>query len=285
MQQPQTSARPAPAKANLGQAGSQEELDDYNRLHAELDAAAKKNQIDDFANRYPDSGLLAYVYQEGVYLGRQLNRIDMMAEYGEKSLILWPGNYTLLTELASAYVQRNRVEQAGEKAKQAIDLVTTAVKPAHITEEQWAEEKKLLLASNYTTLGFMHLRRAQASSDPTVRTSEAEYSVNPFERALEYVPADDYALYGLGYAWVILNEYRAAESNLAKAVAVGGIIMASARRLLEEIYRSRHDQTLDGLDQVIAKAKADLGISGQSPSPQNGSPMPGRAHAAANLLD
>ena len=284
MHEPQTSARPAPAKANLGQAGSQEELDDYNRLHEELDPAAKKNQIDDFANRYPDSGLLAYVYQEGVYLGRQLNRIDMMAEYGEKSLKLWPNNYTLLTELASAYVQRNRVEQAGEKAKQAIDLVTTAVKPPHITEEQWVEEKKLLLASNYTTLGFMHLRRAQASSDPAVRTNEAEYSVNPFERALEYVPVDDYALYGLGYAWVILNEYRAAESNLAKAVAVGGIIMASARRLLEEIYRSRHDQTLDGLDQVIAKAKADLGISGQSPSPHNGPSIPGPADAPATLF-
>jgi len=256
----QQASRAGAASASLGQAGSQEELDDYNRLHAEMDPAEKRNQIDDFIKRYPESGLLAYVYQEGAYLGRQLNRIDMMEAYGEKSLQYWPGNYTLLTDLASACVQRNRVEVGGKMAKQAIDLVTTAVKPAHITEQHWAEEKRLLLAGNYATLGYMFLRRAQASADPTVRMSEAEYSVNPFERALEYSPIDDYALYGLGYAWVIMDEYRAAESNLAKAVAVGGIAMASARRLLEDIYRARHNQSLEGLNHVIAKAKADLGL-------------------------
>jgi len=81
--------------------------------------------------------LLAYVYQDGVYLGRQSNNIEMMADYGEKSLEAWPENYTLLTELASAYVQRGRVDLAEAKAKLALDLVEAAEKPTHMTDAHW----------------------------------------------------------------------------------------------------------------------------------------------------
>ena len=255
----QKAAEAVPAKPRLGQAGSQQELDAYNKMHNEIDPAEKKYLIDNFAASYPDSGLLAYVYQDGVYLGRQSNNTEMMAEYGEKSLDLWPENYTLLTELGSVYVQRDRVEQAEVKATRALELVAVAEKPAHMSEQQWAEGKKMLIASNYTTLGFVHLRRAQASQDDAVRRSEAENAIAPFDHALESNPTDDFSLYGLGFAYAILNDYPNAESNLAKAVAVNGIVMASARSLLEEIYKSQHHQSLVGLEQVIAKAKAEIG--------------------------
>jgi tetratricopeptide (TPR) repeat protein len=253
-------AGPAGAsRPRLGQAGSQQELDDYNRLHNEVDPAVKKTLIDEFVEKYPRSGLLAYVYQDGVYLGRQANNIEMMAEYGEKSLVLWPDNYTLLTELGSAYAQRNRVDLAEARASQALEMVAAADKPQHMTAQQWAEGRKMLMSSNYNTLGYVHVRRAQASQDEAVRRREAESAIAPFRRALEYVPIDDFTLYGLGYAYTILNDYPNAESNLAKAVAVNGIVMASAHRLLEEVYKSRHKQSLEGLDEVIARAKAELG--------------------------
>ena len=100
-QQLQKPAPTIPERAKPGQAGSQQELDAYNRLHNEADPAVKKSLIDKFAEDYPLSGLLAYVYQDGVYLGRQANNIEMMGDYGAKSLELWPDNYILLTELAS----------------------------------------------------------------------------------------------------------------------------------------------------------------------------------------
>lgn len=259
--EPQKAAETAPVKLRLGQAGSQQELDAYNKMHNEVDPAQKKILIDEFVRDYPESGLLAYVYQDGVYLGRQSNNIEMMAEYGEKSLELWPENYTLLTELGSVYVQRDRVEQAEVNAKRALELVDAAERPGPMTVQQWAEGKKMLMSSNLTTLGFVHLRRAQASLEPHFRKSEAENALPWFVRALEYHPTDDFALYGFGFACVILNDYPNAESNLAKAVAVNGIVMASARSLLEDIYKSQHNQSLEGLDQVIAKAKAALGLS------------------------
>jgi len=250
----------AQAKAKPGQAGSQQELDAYNKLHNEIDPAAKRNLIEKFATDFPASGLLAYAYQDGVYLGRQANNMEMMAEYGDKALELWPENCTLLTELGSVYVQRNRVDQAEAEATRALDLVGAADKPSGMTEQQWAEGKKMLLASNHSTLGFVHLRRAQASQEADARKEEAEQALVLFKRALEYHPIDDFTFYGLGFVFAILDDYPNAESNLAKAVAVNGIVMASARSLLEEIYRSRHNQSLVGLEQVIAKAKTEIGL-------------------------
>jgi tetratricopeptide (TPR) repeat protein len=259
-QQPQKAAPTAPARAKPGQAGSQRELDAYNKLHNEVDPADKKSLIDKFAADYPLSGLLAYVYQDGVYLGRQANNIEMMSDYGDKSLDLWPDNYTLLTELGSVYVRRNRVDEAETEATRALELVAAAPKPAGMTEPQWTENKKMLLASNYSTLGFVHLRRAQAAPEVELKTGETENAIVSFRKALENHPIDDFAFYGLGFAFAIQNDYPNAESNLAKAVAVNGIVMASARSFLEEIYKSQHRQSLNGLDQVIAKAKAELGL-------------------------
>lgn len=137
-----------------------------------------------------------------------------MAENGEKSLDLWPENYTLLTEVGSVYVQRGRVDQAEVMASRSLELVAVADKPAYMTEQQWAEGKKMLLAGNHTTLGFVQLRHAQASQEAAVRKGGAENAIASFHRALEHQPADDFTLYGLGFGYAILNDYRNAESNL-----------------------------------------------------------------------
>jgi tetratricopeptide (TPR) repeat protein len=252
---------PSPAaRSKLGLAQSQNELDDYNRLRSEVDPSTRQTLIDHFAATYPDSSLLAFVYQDAVYLGRESNNIDSMAEYGEKSLKLWPDNYTLMTDLACAYVQRDRVDEAELFATRALDLIAVAERPAGKTESQWTSAKKVLVANNETALGFVHLRRASESLTLGIRESEAETAIQSFRRSLENRPIDDFTFYGTGFAYAVLNDYGNAESYFARAVAVNGIVAASARSLLEEIYRSRHDQTLLGLDQVIGRARVDLGL-------------------------
>jgi len=251
---------PTTADMRLGQARSQNELDDYHKLCSEADPATRRTLIDHFAAAYPNSALLAYVYQDAAYLGRESNNIDMMAEYGEKSLKLWPDNYALMTDLACAYVQRERIDEAEIQATRALDLVVVAVRPPGKTESQWLSATKVLLANNETALGFVHLRRGHASLTPGLRKSEAEAAILSFQRSLENKPIDDFTLYGMGFAYAILNDYANAESYLAGSVAVNGIVVAGARSVLEEIYRSRHDQTLLGLEQVIARAGVDLGL-------------------------
>jgi len=250
----------APVRIRLGQAGSQLELDSYNRMRKELDPVVKRNLIALFASDYPESGLLAYAYQDGFYLARQADNIEMMAEYAEKSLELWPENHTLLTEAGSVYVQRDRIGQAEIKARQALDLISLAAKPAHMSDKQWTEVRNVLLSSNCNTLGFVHLRNAQANRDPAERKIEAETARSWFVRARQQRPNDDFTFYGLGFACMLLNDYPDAEANLAKAVVLHGIVTANARTLLEAIYKSQHNQSLDGIERVLMKARADLGL-------------------------
>ena len=51
------------------------------------------------------------------------------------------------------------------------------------------------------------------------------------------------------------------KSNLAKAVAVDGILMPNARLLLENLYKSQHKQSLAGLEEIIAKARKEIGFN------------------------
>jgi hypothetical protein len=261
----QTSVQEKPAaaasgEARLDQVGSQPELDEYIKMHNEADPDLKRELIERFVRDYPKSGLLAYVYQDGFYLGRRANDLKIMTLYGEKSLQIWPGNYTLLTELAGAYVQRNLLEDAEAKATAALKLLDRAARPSNIPEQQWTADKKVLLSRNNDTLGFAYLRRAHLIQDAEMRRIEAEDAIAKFRRALDQRPVDDFAFYGLGFAGMLLDDYAMAESNLAKAVAVDGILMPNARLLLEDVYKSQHKQSLAGLEEVIAKARKEIGF-------------------------
>src|SRR5687767_1029737 len=197
-QQPPASDKPAgqqpapapPAKPQIGQ-GSPAEVEAYKKLQAEADTAAKKRLVDEFLKTYPESGLTAYVHQEGSYLGQQTNNFESMIDHGEKSLAIIPENFTLMTILANAYVERNFVDKAEEKAEKAIDLVQNATKPAAATEEQWTQGKNMLLSTNFSTLGYVHLRRAQGIPDPKERKAETERAIAPFKKAIEYNKIDD----------------------------------------------------------------------------------------------
>lgn len=258
--QEQQPATPTTVKPQVGQAGSQAELEEFNKLRVEADTATKQRLIDEFLKKYPESGLVALVHREGVTLGQQTNNFQLMAEHGEKTLVMMPEDFAVMTVLANAYAERNMVDKAEEKAERAIELVTSAQKPGEMSEEQWAQGKKMLLATNFSALGYVHLRRAQTIQTPAERKTETERAIAPFKKAIEYHQTDDVSYWRLGLTYAFLNDYPNAESNLAKAVAVNGIAASYARSSLEDIYKGQHKGSLEGLDQVIAKAKSELAL-------------------------
>jgi hypothetical protein len=51
-----------------------------------------------------------------------------------------------------------------------------------------------------------------------------------------------------------------AQVAFARAVALEGENSAKARQYLEQIYGPLNGNSLDGLDEMIAKVKADMGV-------------------------
>ena len=50
-------------------------------------------------------------------------------------------------------------------------------------------------------------------------------------------------------------------ASLAKVVVLKKALAPKAQEQLEKLYKPLHNDSLDGLDQVLAKAKSELGIS------------------------
>ena len=248
----------APPEKPQGPTIPKAEEDDFNKLLAEKDLSARKRLIDEFLQKYPDSILNGQVHRLGTDLGQRTNNPDMIIQHGEKTLAAFPGDFPVMSILANAYAERNELDKSEATAHKALQLIAAFQKPPEMPEEEWARTSKALMGGNYSTIGMIHLRRAQASKDPAEKKMGAEKAVTPLKKALENQPKDDYSYYYLGIAYVLLNDYFNAESALAKAVALNSVASGNARKLLEDLYKLQHKNSLEGLDQVIAKAKSEL---------------------------
>ncbi len=235
------------------------EAAEFEKIVAEADPAARKQLIGSFAEEYPDPHLLRYLRELGTHPEVQDKGAEMKDKTSSKSLAPYANDYVLLTDLADAYVRGNRINTAAPMAVRALELISSTRTPTHLSDEKWIQNANMLMAKNFTTLGFVQLRRAQDVQDPVRRRIEAEKSLTPFQKALEYHPRNAYALYGLGSLHYELGSYSLAETNLAKAAAIEGPVSLEARSKLEELFRVQR-KSMDELDPVIARAKNELEI-------------------------
>ncbi len=80
------------------------------------------------------------------------------------------------------------------------------------------------------------------------------------EQSVKFAPKNDTAYYMMGMSYWRTQNLDKAEESFAKAAAVGGPASGKAREYLEQIWKPRHNNTTDGLEAFIAKAKSDLKI-------------------------
>src|SRR5579864_4905346 len=104
-QQPPPAARigpPAtPSPKRPPQAKTQAEYADYNAAQALAGGAAEEKAADDFAARYPDSELRAYLYLKAMHDYQNENNPAKIMAMGEKTLSLDPDNSIALVLTAT----------------------------------------------------------------------------------------------------------------------------------------------------------------------------------------
>ena len=94
--------------------------------------------------------------------------------------------------------------------------------------------------------------------DAASRKKDYAGAIQAYTEALKHDPKNDYAYFRIGYNQWQLQELDKAMEAFAKAVVLNKQNTAKAREYLEQIYKPRHNNTLDGLDQLLAKAKAEV---------------------------
>ncbi len=285
-----------PVKESSGE--SPEESADYLKVSQITDPAAGAPLIEDFLTKYPDSKRAPLLHYGAVGIYQQLNNYNKLIEHGEKFLETSPSNITVLSTLGLAYASHGDVDKAMEKATKAITLLDSLAKPASVTDEtRWTNQRNQLLAMNYASLGMSSYttyeqekkkeKEIEAGSQgkapatgsvgtPSGKETGAEPPKQPaaqtsskaaislakalgyFTKAVEYQPRYDYAQFQLGVIYARRSEVDKAIDAFAKAEVIGGGFASMAKQNLEVVYKVKNKNSLDGIDQVLAKAKEEL---------------------------
>jgi len=168
----QTGTAPAaqtqPAGKRPPQAKTQQEYNDYNTAYALNGGAASEKAANDFAQKYPQSELRAYLYSKAMHDYQNENNPGKMLAMGEKVLALDQDNSIALvltaTVLADSLSEgdQDRADKISEIKKNTTRALQTVdsgfVAPANATAEQIAVYKSTLQSMAHSALGIMELK-------------------------------------------------------------------------------------------------------------------------------
>jgi len=186
------------------------------------------------------------------------------------------------------------LDKAGGLATKALDGVQkffSQPKPANVPDAQWNQQKADLEGQLHATLGLIALNRQeypvavtefQSALKSTPKDGVSHYRLGLVFQAqaseaskalVEAINAENKAKIDRAEQPVIdelvakrqgietdAREKRdKAIDELATAVAIGGVVMQPAREALERLYKVKNNDSLEGLDQLIAQKKTQLG--------------------------
>jgi len=154
-------------------------------------------------------------------------------------------SFGTVMQLADSYAAQKNLDKAVEYATKIVQAFGDKVPPG-VQEAEW----KPVRARAY---GYI-AASAYAKKEYT-------QAIELYEKISQIDPKLDSPYYYIGMSKWQTKDQEGAIPYFAKAMVLGKDFSKRAQGYLEQLYKARHNDSLDGLDQVIAKAKADLGLS------------------------
>ena len=185
--------------------------------------------------------LLADIYQ-------QMKNNDKYLEVAQKIIaeapITQPLGFSTTYQMYQMRLQNNDIPAATDLAKKLMDAYGDKL-PEGVTEAQWNPER----ARAYQLL----------AQDPYTKKDYPK-ALEMFEKVVKADPKSGDAYYYIGLCKWQIEGQDSAVDPLAKSVVLNGASAARARQNLEQIHKAKNNDSLDGLDAILAKAKSSLGI-------------------------
>src|SRR6478609_10551230 len=224
-QQPSSgnSKQSQPAGKHVPQAKTHPEFNDYNTAYAIAGGAAVEKAADEFAAKYPQSELKAYLYSKAMHEYQNENNPAKMLSVGEKVLQLDPDNSIALVltstvladSLNDADTDRQaKIARARKNATHALETVDSAfVPPANATPEQVTTYKSTLQSMAHSALGIVALK----TGDDVTAENELKLSTS-----LNVSQPDPYLWYHLALAQDHQKKYPEALVSINHAIQIIG---------------------------------------------------------------
>ncbi len=156
---------------------SKAESDAYNKVKQQTDPAAIIQAANDFAEKFPKSPLLTYVYGMEAAAYQLQNDPQNVVKYGEKSLVLDSSNLMSLLMVASILPQPqmmnvpdamklSHLNLAETYANKALKEIGKLPKLPNETDPAYEARKNGVASRAYAALGMVHLERAGMAIQP-----------------------------------------------------------------------------------------------------------------------
>ncbi|MBZ5496519.1 MAG: tetratricopeptide repeat protein [Acidobacteriia bacterium] len=196
------------------------------------------------AYRANPSGNLAYAIAKAY---KEIGNNAKFVEWGEKTVSKLPDNYEIMLQMAIIYSDNQRTAEADKYAKQCLKVIQAAKRPEQMAEKDWTTYTTGAFTACYYIIGTAAYQNQQFPA-----------AIPNLENSIKYNPRNDYAYYWLGMSYWQTRNTSMALKNFAKAMLLNGRSAAPAKQQLENLWRQTHQNSLMGLDKVIAAARAEL---------------------------
>ena len=197
------------------QAKTPEEFDLYLDFEEAPDAEIKHSVALHFAQAYPQSELLAYVYQSELDYARARNLNSDVVSVGEKALALAPDNIPVLLALAEVMpngeVDSRSLERSEAYARRALDLSESRHVSPQLTLDDCDNVRRKVRSRAYAALGLVAMKRGAVP----LATQEFEHAV------AENPESDGVQLYRLAKLYLTSGRRANAVALFQKAYQAG----------------------------------------------------------------
>ena len=207
---------------------------DFLRAHNERQPIPRRTLAESFLKKYPQSWLLAQVYEIAAKAAIELDDLPHALLYSKESLRLLPENPFLLVPLANVQVQLKACRDAEASAGDALEYLDRFGRPAAIAEKEWPQIERALKASAFYALGRVAATEGLASQG-TARTGKLKAAVVPLSRGRELNPGDGEIAYLLGLVHKALGNKGEAALQFGDASRLPGPLQRKAREQLQAV--------------------------------------------------
>jgi tetratricopeptide (TPR) repeat protein len=228
-------AQPVPQAAHPS-ARSRQERDDFNRAYALKSADAAETAANEFAARYPESGLRHYLYSSAMLQCQHEEKPERMLAMGEKVLALDPDNPLALVLTATAVAdglsdhdrdREKKVAMIKRNAGRAIQVAESSY-PASPDAPGVGLYKTTLQSMAHSALGIMRLKTGDdAGAEKDLALAADLAKIRP----------DPYVWYHLALAQDHRKKYTAALSSVEQALQ-----LASSNPELQKLAEAEHER-------------------------------------------
>ena len=196
----------------------------------------KANKAETFLVQYPQSWMLAEIYEIAAKAYIDLGDFDRALQYGRASLEILPENPLLLVPLANVEATRGLTAEAEQNAQDALDYLEQFGRPSSIPEKTWPQVQNELKASCFFVLG--RVRTLQAVSLPAgeERSKKLVAAIELLGQARRLKPDDSEVEYLTGLDYMASGKQEEATKWLAAAYRREGPLKPMALAKLERIF-------------------------------------------------